>query len=147
MLEEIEELKKQGKKIVATNGCFDILHAGHVSYLEASKALGDILVVGMNSDSSVKKLKGADRPINNEKDRAYVLNALKAVDFVFIFEEETASEFLKKIKPDIYTKGGDYVIEELPEYLVAKEIACKIELVDFVDGQSSTKIINQITAN
>ena len=98
MLEEIEELKKQGKKIVATNGCFDILHAGHVSYLEASKALGDILVVGMNSDSSVKKLKGTDRPINNEKDRAYVLNALKAVDFVFIFEEETASEFLKKIK-------------------------------------------------
>ncbi len=142
---KIQELKSQGKTIVATNGCFDILHVGHIRYLAKSKALGDVLVVGLNSDSSVKKLKGESRPINNEADRAELLLALESVDFVEVFHEDTAEEFLKKIKPDIYTKGGDYNIEKLPEYAVAREIACKIELIDFVDGKSSTKVIEKIS--
>lgn len=147
MLQEIKKLQAQGKKIVATNGCFDILHVGHLRYLEASKALGDVLVVGLNSDKSVKRLKGESRPINNQEDRAEMLLALKPVDFVVIFDEDTAEEFLKSIKPSIYTKGGDYSPSELekwPEYHVAQQIACKIELISFIDGKSSTNIINQI---
>ena len=141
-----EELK--GKKIIATNGCFDILHVGHLEYLEKSKALGDILVVGLNSDASVKRLKGESRPINNQNDRARMLLGLKPVDYVVIFEEDTAVEFLKAVRPDVYTKGGDYSPEDLekwPEYSVAQEIACRIELISFVDGKSSTNIINQIS--
>lgn len=147
MLKTIKELKSQGKKIIATNGCFDILHVGHLRYLEKSKALGDVLVVGLNSDASVKRLKGDSRPINSQDDRAEMLLGLKPVDFVVIFEEDTAEEFLKRVKPSIYTKGGDYSPEDLekwPEYKVAEEIACKIELISFVDGKSSTKIINKI---
>ena len=147
MLEEIKKLQAQGKKIIATNGCFDILHVGHLRYLEASKALGDVLVVGLNSDKSVKRLKGESRPINNQEDRAEMLLALKPVDFVLIFDEDTAEEFLKSVRPSIYTKGGDYSPSELekwPEYHVAQQIACKIELVSFIDGKSSTNIINQI---
>jgi rfaE bifunctional protein nucleotidyltransferase chain/domain len=147
MLNKIKELKEEGKKIIATNGCFDILHVGHLRYLEKSKALGDVLVVGLNSDASVKRLKGESRPVNNQDDRKELLLGLEAVDFVVIFEEDTAVEFLKSVKPDIYTKGGDYSPEELekwPEYAVAKEIACKIELIDFVDGKSSTNIIEKI---
>lgn len=136
-----------GKKIIATNGCFDILHIGHLRYLEESKALGDILIVGLNSDKSVKRLKGESRPINNEQDRAELLLGLKPVDYVVIFEEDTAEEFLRTVKPSIYTKGGDYSAEDLekwPEYHVAKEIACKIELINFIDGKSSSKIINKL---
>jgi glycerol-3-phosphate cytidylyltransferase len=147
MLQEIKKLQEQGKKVIATNGCFDILHVGHLRYLEASKALGDILVVGLNSDKSVKRLKGESRPINNQEDRAEMLLALKPVDFVVIFDEDTAEEFLKSIRPSIYTKGGDYSLSDLekwPEYHVAQQIACKIELISFIDGKSSTNIINQI---
>lgn len=135
------------KKIVATNGCFDILHVGHLRYLEASKKLGDYLVVGLNSDSSVKQLKGESRPINSQEDRKEMLLGLKAVDEVIIFDEIDACEFLKKVKPDIYTKGGDYSPEEMekwPEYKLAQELGCKIELIDFVDGKSSTKIIEKL---
>jgi D-glycero-beta-D-manno-heptose 1-phosphate adenylyltransferase len=140
----------EDKRIIATNGCFDILHVGHIRYLEKSKLLGDILVVGLNSDESVKRLKGKDRPINSQEDRAEMLLALKSVDYVVIFEEDTAVEFLKLIKPSIYTKGGDYSPSDLknwPEYHAACEIACKIELISFVDGKSSTNIINQINKN
>ena len=136
------------KKIVATNGCFDILHVGHLRYLEASKKLGDYLVVGLNSDSSVKQLKGESRPINSEEDRKELLLGLKAVDEVIIFNETEACEFLKKVKPDIYTKGGDYSLEEVknwPEYKTAQELGCKIELIDFVEGKSSTKIIETLS--
>src|SRR5579872_5797317 len=104
----IDNCRRTDKIIVLTNGCFDILHSGHLHLLNGAKALGDILVVGINSDSSVKKLKGADRPLVNEKERAEVLANLRAVDFVTIFEENTASDLLKHIKPDIYVKGGDY---------------------------------------
>ena len=98
--------KRSGKKTVFTNGCFDILHRGHIEYLTAAKSLGDVLVVGLNSDSSVKKLKGETRPLNTESDRAYVLDALKAVDVVVIFEEDTAEKIIDFIKPDVYAKGG-----------------------------------------
>lgn len=147
MLDKLKELKAQGKKIIATNGCFDVLHLGHLRYLEASKKLGDILVVGLNSDSSVKRLKGSARPINSEYDRSELLLGLKPVDFVIIFEESTACEFLKSVKPDIYTKGGDYSTAEMqnwPEYKTAIELGCKIKLIDFVEGKSSTKIIDAI---
>ena len=145
---QIKKLKQEGKKIIATNGCFDILHVGHLRYLEKSKELGDVLVVGLNSDTSVKRLKGDERPINSQCDRAEMLLGLKPVDYVVIFDEDTACDFLRKVEPDVYTKGGDYSPEELenwPEYAVAQEIACKIELIDFVDGKSSTKIINKIS--
>lgn len=143
----LEKLKQEGKKIVATNGCFDILHLGHLRCLEASKKLGDVLVIGLNSDSSIKNLKGSSRPINNQDDRKEMLLGLKPVDQVIIFDELDACEFLRKVKPDIYTKGGDYSQEELenwPEYKVAHELGCKIELIDFVNGKSSTKIIEKL---
>lgn len=146
-LSDIEDLDLGTNKIVATNGCFDILHVGHLRYLLESKKLGDILVVGLNADASVKRLKGSSRPINNELDRAELLAALEPVDYVVIFEEDTAAEFLKNLKPHIYTKGGDYSPEELekwPEYQIAKEIDCKIELINFVDGKSSTNLINKL---
>ena len=111
----IEELKLQGKKVVFTNGCFDILHVGHLRYLNEAKKQGDILIVGVNSDSSVRQLKGEGRPINNEIDRAEMLSGLKAVDFTVIFEELTPIETLEKLKPSIHVKGGDYDKNKLPE--------------------------------
>src|SRR5947207_6462645 len=109
----LKKMRAGGKKIVATNGCFDLLHAGHVRYLAAARALGDILVVGLNADQSVRELKGADRPINNEKDRAEVLAALESVDFVTIFPELRATHFIEGAAPDVYVKGGDYNSESL----------------------------------
>jgi glycerol-3-phosphate cytidylyltransferase len=147
VLKEIQKLKSEGKSIIATNGCFDVLHLGHLKCLQASKSLGDFLVVGLNSDSSVKMLKGDSRPINLEQDRKELLMGLKPVDAVIIFEELTASLFLEQIKPDIYTKGGDYSEEDIrnwPEYKTAHKLGCKIKLIDFVDGKSSTKIIDKL---
>ena len=118
ILNNLEELKnilnaREGKKIVFTNGCFDIIHRGHVEYLQKAKELGDILILGLNSDDSVRRLKGASRPINNETDRAIVLSALECIDYVVIFDEDTPLELIKFIKPDILVKGGDYKIEEV----------------------------------
>ena len=127
-----------------TNGCFDILHAGHVRYLNKSKQFGDILIVGLNSDSSVKKLKGDSRPINNELDRAEVLLGLKAVDYVVIFDENTPENLLKLVKPDIYTKGADYTIETLPEAKTVIENGGCVKFVELVQGKSTTKIIDKI---
>jgi D-glycero-beta-D-manno-heptose 1-phosphate adenylyltransferase len=140
----IEAAKAQGKIVVATNGCFDILHLGHLKYLERSKALGDILVVGLNSDASVKKLKGESRPINSGTDRAALLLGLKPVDHVIIFDELDASEFLRMVKPNIYTKGADYQAESLPEYAASQEIGAKIELIELVDGKSTSSIIKKM---
>jgi D-glycero-beta-D-manno-heptose 1-phosphate adenylyltransferase len=143
----IGKLREEGKKIVVTNGCFDVLHIGHLRYLSSSKSLGDLLVVGVNSDESIKALKGPKRPINSEKFRAELVDGLKPVDYVVIFNELDACEFLRISKPDLYTKGGDYSSEELekwPEYKLAKEMGIEIRLVDFVEDQSSTKIIKQI---
>jgi len=142
--EIIKNLKTQNKKSVFTNGCFDILHVGHVKYLQKSAEFGDILIIGLNSDKSVKKLKGDSRPINNESDRAYVLCALSVVDFVIIFDENSPANLLDELKPDIYTKGGDYTIETLPEAKTILKNGGKIEFIDFVEGKSTTNIIKAI---
>ena len=135
-----KDLKLKGKKIVFTNGCFDLLHSGHVSYLEAAKKFGDILVIGVNSDQSVKSLKGKDRPINEESERAYILAALEVVDYVVIFEEETPYELIKLIQPNTLVKGGDYKGKEI----VGEDIADELKLVEFIKGKSSTKTIKRI---
>lgn len=144
LLPALEELKAQGKKIVSTNGCFDILHTGHVTYLAAARELGDILVVGVNSDSSVKKLKGEGRPVNKAEDRAYVLAALKSVDFVFIFSEDTPVEFLKLLKPHVHAKGGDYEAEKLPEFPVLKALGAEVAIIPFVEGYSTTQTLKVV---
>ena len=144
LVKEIEILKSNGKKIVSTNGCFDILHVGHVRYLQKSASLGDILVVCLNSDRSVKALKGDSRPLNNENDRAEVLAALGCVDFVVIFDEDTPINYLAQIKPDIHTKGGDYDINTLPEAKVIMDNGGKVEFINFVEGKSTTNIINKM---
>ena len=145
--EIVTSLKAKGKRIVFTNGCFDILHVGHVRYLKEAKALGDILILGLNSDSSVKSLKGSNRPINNESDRAEVLSALKSIDYVVIFDEKTAENIVGEVKPDIYAKGGDYSIDTLPEAKIVAEHGGKTVLLQLVDGKSSTNIINRCKEN
>lgn len=140
-----DELKAQGRKLVFTNGCFDILHAGHVRYLAAARNLGDCLIVGLNSDSSVKSIKGPSRPINTQQDRAEVLSALSAVDYIVIFSDDTAERLVELIKPDIYAKGGDYEVKNLPEAKIAAQYGGKTILIPEVTGRSSTNIINKIT--
>lgn len=140
----IKKLKSENKKIVFTNGCFDILHAGHVRYLKESKKFGDILIVGLNSDVSVKKLKGDSRPINPEMDRAEVLAGLEAVSYIVLFDETSPVKLLEEIKPDIYTKGADYTVETLPEAKTVLSYGGKIEFIKFLEGRSTTKIIDKI---
>jgi len=140
----VDILKRQGKTTVFTNGCFDILHRGHIEYLTAARKLGDALIIGLNSDSSVKKLKGESRPVNNENDRAYVLDALKAVDAVVIFGEDTAEKIIDFIKPDVYAKGGDYTLETLPEAKVVASYGGRTELLKFVEGYSTTGTIERM---
>ncbi|MFY9107642.1 D-glycero-beta-D-manno-heptose-7-phosphate kinase [Aliarcobacter cryaerophilus] len=137
------KLHSQGKKIVFTNGCFDILHVGHVKYLEVAKSYGDVLILGLNADSSVRKLKGPSRPINTQDDRAYILASLESVDYVVIFEEETPYELIKLIKPHVLVKGGDYEGKEV----VGQDIADELKLVQFVDGKSTTNTIKRIQEN
>ena len=137
------KLHSQGKKIVFTNGCFDILHVGHVKYLEVAKSYGDVLILGLNADSSVRKLKGPTRPINTQDDRAYILASLESVDYVVIFEEETPYELIKLIKPHVLVKGGDYEGKEV----VGQDIADELKLVQFVDGKSTTNTIKRIQEN
>lgn len=142
--DEIEKVVKKAQerkqRIVFTNGCFDILHLGHVKYLEIAKSFGDILIVGLNADSSVRDLKGPERPINPEYDRAYLLAALEVVDYVVIFSEETPHDLIKMIQPDVLVKGGDYEGKEV----VGTEFAKELKLVDFVDGKSTTRTIERI---
>lgn len=145
--EVIEELKKQGKKVVFTNGCFDILHVGHLTYLNEAKRQGDILIIGVNSDASVKRLKGESRPINGERDRAEMLCGLKAVDYTVIFEEDTPMELIEELKPSIHVKGGDYKKEDLPETPVVERNGGEVRILGFVDGKSTTNIVNKIQNN
>jgi len=144
--QRIAKLRADGKKIVATNGCFDLLHAGHVRYLAAARALGDILVVGLNGDQSVRELKGAGRPINNENDRAEVLAALDSVDLVTIFPELRATRFLESAVPNVYVKGGDYDSESLnqEEQAALKKIGSKIEIVPFEKGYSTSSLLEKL---
>jgi len=144
LFEEIEEIKKQKKKIVFTNGCFDILHLGHAEYLLESSKFADVLIVGLNSDTSVKKLKGDSRPINNESDRAKLLLHLACVDYVVIFNEDTPVNLLEIIKPDVYTKGADYTIETLPEAKTVLKNGGRVEFISFLEGKSTTNVIRAI---
>ncbi|QKF82550.1 D-glycero-beta-D-manno-heptose-7-phosphate kinase [Halarcobacter ebronensis] len=136
----VKRLRNQGKSVVFTNGCFDILHKGHVSYLNTAKSFGDILILGLNSDKSVKRLKGKNRPINTQDDRAYILSALECVDYVVIFDEDTPYELIKLVQPDVLVKGADYEGKEV----VGSDIAKQTKLVTFVDGKSTTKTIEKI---
>ena len=135
-----KELKARGKKIIFTNGCFDILHIGHVRYLETAKSYGDILILGLNSDRSVTSIKGKGRPINIQLDRAYILAALEAVDYVVVFDEDTPYDLIKAVKPDVLVKGSDYEGKKV----VGQDIADELKLVEFVDGKSTTKTIEKI---
>ncbi|MCZ9960685.1 D-glycero-beta-D-manno-heptose 1-phosphate adenylyltransferase [Brachyspira hyodysenteriae] len=138
----LNKYREENKKIVFTNGCFDILHRGHVEYLQKARELGDLLILGLNSDDSVKRLKGNDRPINNEIDRAIVLAALECINYISIFDEDTPLELIKIVKPDILVKGGDYKIEDV----VGREYSKETVLIDFVDGYSTTNIIKKINS-
>ena len=133
----------EGKTFAATNGCFDILHVGHVRYLEKTKSLADYSIVMLNSDSSVKQIKGPERPINCEQDRAEILSALICVDYVVLFEEKSPAKLLEDIKPDIYTKGADYTLETLPERDVVIRNDIKVECIEYVQGKSTTNVINK----
>lgn len=132
--------RQAGKKIVFTNGCFDILHAGHVSVLEFSRSKGDVLVVGVNSDASVRRLKGPTRPVNPEADRALVLAALQAVDAVCLFEQDTPHELIQLVRPDVLVKGGDYK----PNEIVGREFAKKVVRFALLKGRSTTNIIKKV---
>lgn len=136
----ISELKNNDKKIVFTNGCFDILHIGHVKYLEKAKNFGDILILGLNSDDSTHRLKGKNRPINTQDNRAYILASLEVVDYVVIFNEDTPLDLIKLIKPDVLVKGGDYEGKEV----VGQDVAKELKLVQFIDGKSTSKTIERI---
>ena len=140
----IEDLKKQGKQVVFTNGCFDILHVGHMTYLEEAKEFGDYLFVGVNSDESVKRLKGPTRPINSEVDRAELLAGLKAVDYTVIFTEDTPVELIGELKPSIHVKGGDYKKDDLPETKVVESYGGRVEIVSLVEGKSTSNVVKKI---
>jgi rfaE bifunctional protein nucleotidyltransferase chain/domain len=142
--EYIEGLRKQGKTIVTTNGCFDILHVGHVRILKQAKSLGDVLVVGINSDASVRDLKGPERPINNQDDRAELLASLECVDVVSIFTEGTPVEFIKIVKPDIHVKGADYKPQDLEETPVVESLGGRIEILPLVPQKSTTSLVQKI---
>jgi len=142
--EIINRIKAERKKIVFTNGCFDLLHVGHIRYLAQAKKLGDFLIIGLNSDSSVKELKGEDRPINSFEDRATLLSAIESVDFVIMFEEQTPENLIKEIVPDILVKGGDYNIEDIVGYQTVIQNGGQVKTLSFYDGYSSTNYINKI---
>ena len=143
-IEIINRIKAERKKIVFTNGCFDLLHVGHIRYLAQAKKLGDFLIIGLNSDSSVKELKGEDRPINSFEDRATLLSAIESVDSVIMFEEQTPENLIKDIVPDILVKGGDYNIEDVVGYQTVMQNGGQVKTLSFYDGYSSTNYINKI---
>jgi glycerol-3-phosphate cytidylyltransferase len=141
----VAKLRAEGKRIVFTNGCFDILHLGHIRYLREAKSRGDILIVGLNSDESVRKIKGETRPIMGEEERAEILASLEMVDFVVIFEETVPDELIRLIKPDIHIKGGDYKSpEELPEAELVRSLGGEVIIVEGVEGKSTSNIIKTI---
>lgn len=141
-----EKLRAAGKKLVATNGCFDLLHVGHVRYLQAARALGDFLAVGLNGDRSVRELKGSGRPVTTESDRAELLAALQCVDLVTVFPRLRATQFIAAVRPTIYVKGGDYSSETLneEERALLKDIGAEVRLIPFEKGYSTSRLIEQI---
>lgn len=143
VLEKIKALQQQNKKVVFTNGCFDLLHVGHVRYLGEAKKLGDFLIVGINSDESVKRLKGPTRPIQNQQDRAEILKALEAVDETVIFTEDTPENLIKSIRPDILVKGGDWSVDQIVGGPFVQSYGGQVCSLTFIDGKSTTKIIEK----
>jgi len=141
-----ERLRAEGKRLVVTNGCFDLLHLGHVTYLENARNLGDLLLIGLNSDEAVRGLKGPHRPVNAEQDRAAVLAALESVSAVCIFREVTATRFLQHARPDVYVKGGDYTLDTInqDERRAVEGLGGKIEIISFVPGKSTTALLKKI---
>ena len=146
LAEQAKAFRAEGKRLVLTNGCFDLLHVGHVRYLQAARALGDALAVALNSDDSVRALKGEGRPINPEDDRAEVLAALECVDYVAIFSEMRATRFLETVKPAIYVKGGDYTLETLDreERDVLEKIGAEIKILPLQPGYSTSRLISRL---
>ncbi|MDP2876249.1 MAG: D-glycero-beta-D-manno-heptose 1-phosphate adenylyltransferase, partial [Holophaga sp.] len=140
----IEKAKQQKKRIVFTNGCFDILHLGHIIFLEKARNLGDILVLGLNSDASIRRLKGPKRPLIDIESRANVLAALESIDFVVTFEEDTPDELIKIIKPDVLVKGGDYTLDEIVGRSFVESYGGRVELIPLVDGKSTTNLIERV---
>ena len=134
----------QNEKIVFTNGCFDLLHAGHVQYLAQARSLGNRLILGLNSDASVKRLKGNHRPINDEKTRSFVLAALEIIDFVVVFDEETPINLIKNINPDVLVKGGDYTIDTIVGADIVLKNGGEVQVLSFLDGYSTTNIEEKI---
>lgn len=142
----VKELRKDGKTLVTTNGCFDILHVGHVRYLQKTKTFANYSIVMLNSDKSVRSIKGSTRPVNNENDRAEILCALECVDFVVLFDEDSPQNLIAEIKPNVHTKGADYTVETLPEAKTIMENGGRIEFISFVEGKSTTSIIEKMKA-
>jgi rfaE bifunctional protein nucleotidyltransferase chain/domain len=137
-------LKAEGKKVVFTNGVFDLIHSGHVDYLSKAKKLGDVLIVGLNSDNSVKRIKGDKRPILKQKERAFILSNLKPVDFVLLFDEDTPEKLISEIIPDILVKGADWAVEKIVGREVVEKNGGKVMNIEFVNDQSTSKIIDLI---
>jgi D-beta-D-heptose 7-phosphate kinase/D-beta-D-heptose 1-phosphate adenosyltransferase len=144
LLPELAAHRTQGKKIAFTNGCFDILHAGHVSFLRESRRRGDLLVVGLNSDASIRRLKGAGRPVNHEADRVMVLSELESVDYIVVFDEDTPIKLIEAILPEALIKGADYKKKQVVGWQVVEKHGGKVVLVDLVKGRSTTNIIRKI---
>lgn len=140
----LEDCRKNGKKIVFSNGCFDILHRGHVEYLSKAAAFGDVMVIGLNTDASVRRLKGPSRPVNDEKARAFVLAGLECVTAVVLFDEDTPYNLIKTVQPDVLVKGSDYKPEEIVGYDVVTAKGGKVVTVDLVEGYSTTKTIEKM---
>jgi rfaE bifunctional protein nucleotidyltransferase chain/domain len=142
--QRLESARGSGKRVVFTNGCFDVLHVGHARYLEEARALGDLLVVGLNSDTSVRGLKGPQRPIVPEADRAELLAALAAVDYVVLFSEATPEALLQRVRPDLHVKGGDYRAEDLPETPLVRSLGGEVRIMPLVEGRSTTDLVETI---
>ena len=140
----VASYRREGKRIVFTNGCFDILHRGHIAYLNAAKGFGDVLVVGINSDESVRRLKGENRPINSMEDRSQILAALSCVDHIIPFDGDTPVDLIKIIQPDTYVKGGDYTFETLPEASIVEKLGGRVEILPYLENHSTTSVIERI---
>jgi D-beta-D-heptose 7-phosphate kinase/D-beta-D-heptose 1-phosphate adenosyltransferase len=147
-LDELESIRKEarhyGLGVVFTNGCFDLLHRGHVEYLQKARQLGDVLIVGLNSDRSVRQLKGEGRPIVPQEDRAFILSALECVDYVVIFDEDTPASLIETLKPDILVKGGDYGLEEIVGREAVEASGGRVETIELIPERSSSRIIETI---
>lgn len=147
LAELICEMQDAGKRVALANGCFDVVHGGHVSYLEEARACGDCLVVGLNSDASVQKLKGANRPVCNERDRLAVLSALRCVDFLIVFEEDTCENLLRTLRPNVHAKGTDYTAETVPERRVSDELGIETVITGNPKENATKTMIKKVTEN